>query len=111
MVTPRGGLLPSFTGNRPTFAEMAKTRAGRLANLGLFVAVRRVEMRSPRSKAAIIDLIAGVVLIAAGLAGALAHTRFGESLPRPPAIDHWWPLLLIFAGVVMWLTESRQVRR
>jgi hypothetical protein len=68
-------------------------------------------MRSPRSNAAIIDFIAGVFFIAAGMAGALAHTRLGETLPRPPAMDHWWPLLLIFAGVVMWITESRQVRR
>ncbi|MGZ4788235.1 MAG: LiaF transmembrane domain-containing protein [Terriglobales bacterium] len=61
----------------------------------------------PKLQAALIDVIAGTILVMLGFAGLLV--RLGvldfSSLPQWTAIEHWWPLLLIIVGLVVWLAE------
>jgi len=61
----------------------------------------------PKLEAAIIDVIAGTILVMLGSAGLLV--RLGvldfSHVPQWTAIEQWWPLLLIIVGLVIWLGE------
>jgi hypothetical protein len=67
-------------------------------------------MPSPKFQAAIADAVTGTTLIMVGMAGALA--RLGvldlSRMARWNAIEHWWPLLLIIAGLITWLVDIEQ---
>jgi len=67
-------------------------------------------MASPKFQALVADVATGTTLIMVGLAGALAKLGVLD-LSRAAqwsAIEQWWPLLLIIAGLVMWLVEMEQ---
>jgi len=64
-------------------------------------------MSVAKIQAAIIDVAAGTMLIIAGTLGMLVRLGvldFG-GVPQWIAFEHWWPLLLIIAGLVLWLGE------
>ncbi len=65
----------------------------------------------PKLQAAIIDILAGTILVMLGFAGLLV--RLGvldfSQVPQWTAIEHWWPLLLIIVGLATWLAEPHPV--
>ncbi len=65
---------------------------------------------SAKIQAALMDALAGTTLIIAGTLGALV--RLGwlnfSHVPQWVAFEHWWPLLLIISGLVLWLGEMEQ---
>jgi hypothetical protein len=65
---------------------------------------------SSKLQAAILDVVAGTTLIILGFVGVLV--RLGvldlSQAPRWVAFEHWWPLLLIIVGLVVWLTDMEQ---
>jgi len=65
---------------------------------------------STKIQAALMDVVAGTTLIIAGTVGMLVRLGcldFGHA-PQWLAFEHWWPLLLIIAGLVLWLGEMDQ---
>ena len=62
---------------------------------------------SAKIQAALMDVAAGTTLIIAGTVGMLV--RLGcldfSHVPQWMAFEHWWPLLLIISGLVLWLGE------
>jgi len=68
-------------------------------------------MTAAKMQAAIMDVVAGTSLIMVGLAGALVRLGVLDwaRLPQWSAMEHWWPLLLIIAGLVTWLAEMEEV--
>ena len=65
---------------------------------------------SAKLQAAIVDALAGTTLIIAGILGSLVRLgvlNFSHA-PQWVAFEHWWPLLLIIAGLVLWLGEMEQ---
>ena len=63
-------------------------------------------------QATLMDVVAGTTLIIAGTIGMLV--RLGcldfSRAPQWIAFEHWWPLLLIVAGLVLWLGEMEQAQ-
>jgi len=70
-------------------------------------------MSARKIKSAIADILAGTTLIIVGLAGALV--RLGvldfSHVPQWTAIEHWWPLLLIIVGLIVWLADMEQAHQ
>lgn len=67
---------------------------------------------SAKIQAALMDVLTGTTLVIAGTMGALVrlgYLNFGHA-PQWLAFEHWWPLLLIIAGLVLWLGEMEQER-
>ena len=63
---------------------------------------------SAKIQAALMDVLAGTTLIIAGTVGMLVRLGaldFGHA-PQWVAFEHWWPLLLIISGLVLWLGET-----
>jgi len=64
-------------------------------------------MSAPKMQAALADVVAGTTLIIVGFAGMLV--RLGvldlSGVPQWTAMEHWWPLLLIIVGLVVWLVD------
>lgn len=67
-------------------------------------------MSSPKFQAAIADLATGTTLIIVGLAGVLVRLGVLDlgHVARWNAIEQWWPLLLIIAGLITWLVDMEQ---
>jgi hypothetical protein len=67
-------------------------------------------MSATKMQAAIIEVIAGTMLIIAGTLGTLV--RLGvldfSRVPQWTAVEHWWPLLVIIAGLMLWLGEMEE---
>ena len=67
-------------------------------------------MSASKIHATLADILAGTSLIIAGLTGMLV--RLGvldfSRAPQWLAFEHWWPLLLIIAGLVAWLGEMER---
>ncbi len=68
-------------------------------------------MFARKQKAAMLDIGAGTTLIIVGIIGALAKLGlFDDSqLPHWSAVEHWWPLLVIIAGLIMWLSDMEEL--
>lgn len=66
-----------------------------------------------RHNAAILDIGAGTTLIIVGLIGALARLGVFDDnyLPHWSAVEHWWPLFVIIAGLIMWLSDKEEVHK
>ena len=62
---------------------------------------------SSKIEAAILDAVTGTTLISLGFVGVLV--RLGvldlSQAPRWVAFEQWWPMLLIIAGLVVWLGD------
>ena len=65
---------------------------------------------SAKIQAALMDALVGTTLIIAGTLGALVRLGYLDfsRVPQWIAFEHWWPLLLIVAGLVLWLGEMEQ---
>ena len=63
--------------------------------------------RNATQNAMFTDVVAGTILISVGLVGLLV--RLGvlnlNYVPQWTAFEHWWPLLLIIVGLVVWLAD------
>lgn len=65
---------------------------------------------SAKIQATMMDVLAGTTLIIAGTMGILVRLGFLNlsHVPQWMAFEHWWPLLLIISGLVLWLGEMEQ---
>lgn len=70
-------------------------------------------MSASKQSAAMLDIGAGTTLIIVGIVGALARLGFFDDnqIPHWAAIEHWWPLLVIIAGLIMWLSDMEDVQK
>ena len=70
-------------------------------------------MFARKQKAAILDIGAGTTLIIVGIIGVLARLGVFENnhLPHWSAVENWWPLLVIIAGLIMWLSDMEEVQK
>ena len=64
-------------------------------------------MSTRKQTAAMLDIGAGITLIIVGIVGALARVGVFDNNPLPhwSAIEHWWPLMVIIPGLIMWLSD------
>lgn len=59
-------------------------------------------MSTRKQTAAMLDIGAGTTLIIVGN---------NNPLPHWSTIEHWWPLMVIIAGLVMWLSDMEDGRK
>jgi hypothetical protein len=52
------------------------------------------------------DAVAGAVLITLGTLGLVVRLGWLTIATLPPAVQQWWPLLLIVVGVALWAVEQ-----
>jgi hypothetical protein len=63
----------------------------------------------PQNRAAKIhDVIAGTVLLLTGSIALFIRLGFLDASRIPTGLLHWWPLLLIIAGLVLWYAQMEQ---
>lgn len=64
-------------------------------------------MSAPKKQAGIAEVAAGTILIMIGFAGVLVRLGLLDfsQVPQWAAMEHWWPLLLIIVGLVVWLAD------
>jgi len=67
-------------------------------------------MFTRKQQAAVLDIGAGTTLIIVGIIGALAKLGLFDDnqFPHWSAVEHWWPLLVIIAGLIMWLSDMEE---
>jgi uncharacterized protein (DUF983 family) len=72
-----------------------------------------IQMFTKKQKAAMLDIGAGTTLIIVGIIGVLARLGVFENnqLAHWSAVEHWWPLLVIIAGLIMWLSDMEEVQK
>ncbi len=70
-------------------------------------------MFARKGQAAMLDIGAGTTLIIVGIIGALAKLGLFDDnqFPHWSAVEHWWPLLVIIAGLIMWLSDMEEVQK
>ncbi len=70
-------------------------------------------MFARKQQAAMLDIGAGTTLIIVGIIGLLARLGVFDNnqLPHWSAVEHWWPLLVIIAGLIMWLSDMEEVHK
>jgi uncharacterized protein (DUF983 family) len=70
-------------------------------------------MFARKQQAAMLDIGAGTTLIIVGIIGALARLGVFDDnrLPHWSAVEHWWPLLVIIAGLIMWLSDMEEIQK
>ena len=59
-------------------------------------------MSTRKQTAAMLDIGAGTALIIVGN---------NNPLPHWSAIEHWWPLMVIIAGLIMWPSDLEDGRK
>lgn len=70
-------------------------------------------MKSSKLQAAITDVVAGTTLISIGVVGLLVRLGFLDfsQVPQWLAFEHWWPLLLIIVGLLVWLADMEHLEK
>jgi len=68
---------------------------------------QEIQMSTRKQTAAMLDIGAGITLIIVGIVGVLARVGVFDNNPLPhwSAIEHWWPLMVIIAGLIKWLSD------